>query len=42
VPPLPRRVQSTTLRPGHTPFRPRVIQGGKLSNLGIKVFHKVV
>ena len=31
VPPLPRPVQPTTLRPGHTPFRPRVIQGGKMT-----------
>ncbi len=31
VPPLPRPTQPTTLRPGYTPFRPRVIPGGKLS-----------
>jgi IS1 family transposase len=31
VPPLPRPVQPTALRAGHTPFRPRVIQGGKIS-----------
>jgi hypothetical protein len=31
VPPLPRPGQPTTLRPGHTPFRPRVIQGGKMN-----------
>jgi hypothetical protein len=31
VPPLPRPMQPTTLRAGHTPFRPRVIQGGKMS-----------
>ena len=31
VPPLPRSVQPTTLRPGYVPFRPRVIQGGKMS-----------
>ena len=30
VPPLPRPTQPTTLRPGYTPFKPRVILGGKL------------
>ena len=30
VPPLPRPTPETTLRPGHTPFRPRVINGGKM------------
>jgi IS1 family transposase len=31
VPPLPRPVQPTTLRPGYRPFRPIVIPGGKMS-----------
>ncbi len=31
VPPLPRPTSETTLKPGHVPFRPRVIRGGKLS-----------
>jgi len=31
VPPLPRPVQPTTLRPGYIAFRPRVIRGDKVS-----------
>jgi IS1 family transposase len=31
ISPLPPPVQPTTVRLGHTPFRPRVIQGGKMS-----------
>ncbi len=31
VPPLPKPPQPTTLRPGYTPFRSRVIFGGKIS-----------
>ena len=31
VPPLPRPTPDTTLKPGYRPFRPRVIQGGKMS-----------
>ena len=31
VPPLPTPAQPTTLRPGYTPFKPRVILGGKIS-----------
>jgi hypothetical protein len=30
VPPLPRTVPPTTLRPGYAPFRPRTIIGGKI------------
>ena len=31
VPPLPRSMPETTLRPDYRPFRPRVIRGGKMS-----------
>jgi hypothetical protein len=31
VPPLPRPRPETTLRLGYTPFKPRVIYGGKMS-----------
>ncbi len=31
VPPLPRPIPETTLRPGYRPFRPVVIRGGKIT-----------
>jgi hypothetical protein len=34
VPPLPRPTPETTLKPGYTPFRPRVIRGGKSKSQG--------
>ncbi|MGH7841851.1 MAG: hypothetical protein ACREQT_10075 [Candidatus Binataceae bacterium] len=31
IPPLPRPTQPTTIRPGYTPLKQRVIYGGKMN-----------